>query len=73
MLVRATQVGYYDHKRRYPVEATHKNAGVPFELNDTKAFSDRWMERVSGTSGKPAARPSPAAPSPLPTGDQSVI
>ena len=32
--VRATQIGYYGHKRRYPAGHSHPEAGKPFYLED---------------------------------------
>ncbi len=52
MLVRAIRIGYYDHKRRFPLGDPHRNAGVPFEVK-AEDFSKRWMEQVSGNEPPP--------------------
>lgn len=54
MKVKATKLGYYDHKRRY--------AGAVFELKSKKEFSDKWMEELDEDEEftpveKPSARP----------------
>lgn len=59
ILVRATQLGYYGHERRYPLGSGHKGAGEPFYVEDMidektgkvlipaeKLVSKKWMERV---------------------------
>lgn len=40
MKVRAKRKGYYGNQRRYE--------GDIFLIKDEKAFSDKWMEKVSG-------------------------
>jgi len=59
ILVRATQVGYYGHERRYPLGHGHKRSGEPFYVEDIldaegkvkipaeKLVSKRWMERLN--------------------------
>ena len=57
MKVRATQLGYYGHKRRYegsefelePIKRIRKDKdGKPREITimPEQQFSERWMERV---------------------------
>lgn len=58
--VRATQIGYYENLRRYPIGFDHPRAGEIFELIDRETtrkgklirisavsqFSEKWMQRV---------------------------
>jgi hypothetical protein len=53
MKVRATKLGYYNHRRRRENEI--------FELTDEKQFSNRWMERLDD---KPAKASKPAKEEP---------
>lgn len=39
MQVKATRLGYYEHKRRHP--------DVVFTLVNPKDFSEKWMEKLS--------------------------
>lgn len=88
MKVIATKIGYYDHKRRYPVNHAHPEAGQPFTLKDVtlkggkvitaeKQFSGSWMERYEDEV--PSKRKSYRAQgdreesSVKPTGNQEVI
>lgn len=74
--VRATRIGYYGHKRRYPAGHSHPTAGEPFYLEDLlgknengktvvkataeQLFSKRWMQRV--TDNEPVEEPIEDAP-----------
>lgn len=49
MKVRATKLGYYNHRRRRENDV--------FELMDEKAFSNRWMEKVEGEDSAPEPKP----------------
>lgn len=69
MKVVATRLGWYGMRRRYPAEMSHKKgAGAPFELNDPKDFSPKWMRVVEDDAGK-AVGPAPA-PAPAPVEEQ---
>lgn len=65
MKVRATQMGFYDYKRR--------RIGHIFDLSDPKHFSEKWMERLDGpvvvNQPQRAAEPKSAKP----TGSREVI
>ncbi len=65
MKVRATQKGYYNHKRRKP--------GEVFLLMNAKAFSKRWMEKVEGVSVSPPAPAPEKADAPVKTSSEEVI
>lgn len=66
MKVKATRLGYYNHRRR--------REGDVFELMDDKAFSKRWMERLDGpTAPVPAPTATPKNPAPAKTSSQEVI
>jgi hypothetical protein len=54
MKVRATQVGYYEHMRRFPADYAHFRAGEVFTLKKDEDYSAKWMEIVEGG---PAAKP----------------
>lgn len=65
MKVRATQTGYYAHKRKYegdefilePIKRIRKDKDdKPREITimPEQQFSDRWMERVEGPAPKKA-------------------
>ena len=74
LMVRAIKPGYYGHRRRYPADAQHKNAGQPFELEKAADFSNSWMEWVNGQVAVPAkSRVAEPVPTTEPTGDQEVI
>lgn len=53
MKVRATRLGYYNHRRR--------REGDIFEITDEKAFSNKWMEAVDGKpeKSKPSKKSAP--------------
>ena len=76
MKVIATKLGYYDMKRQYPEDATHKNAGQPFKLSDPKHFSKKWMkvqeEVVAAHQEVPESVPVEEDED-EPTGDEEVI
>ena len=51
MKVRATMLGYYNHRRR--------REGEVFEVFDEKAFSTKWMEKLDKPVEEPAPKKKP--------------
>lgn len=65
MKVRATKLGYYDHRRR--------REGDVFEIHSEKAFSKLWMEKVGAPAQAPAkGSKKPIKPAVDEVGDSSV-
>lgn len=48
MKVRATKLGYYNHKRQHE--------GMEFHIKDEKAFSENWMELLDEAPAPKKAR-----------------
>lgn len=53
MKVKATELGYYEDKRRRP--------GDVFEISDEKAFSHKWMEKLDDSVEVPSPPPAKEA------------
>ena len=73
MRVKAIDLGYYNHRRMRP-EDGDKPADV-FEVNDEKDFSEKWMERVKGSSKvvqSKTVKQEAREPVPISEGDKAV-
>ena len=63
MKVKATQLGYYNHRRR--------REGHVFEIVNEKDFSKKWMEKVDGD--KPEPKPETVKETPKEEPSKEVI
>lgn len=65
MRVRATKLGYYDHKRR--------REGSEFVLSDPKHFSEAWMESLDKPVVPVQSQRATEPKAVKPTGSREVI